>query len=478
MLFNSFQYLLFLPLVVSGYFLIPHRFRWLLLLVVSYYFYMCWRMEYIILIAGTTLVDYGAGIMISRASSRKLQGLWLGMSLATNLSLLCTFKYFDFFSNSLEAGFQLINITVALPELKLLLPVGISFYTFQSMAYTIGVYRGSVEAQRHLGRFAAFISFFPQLVAGPIERPSNLIPQFTEVHKPNFERMANALNLIAFGFFKKVVVADRCAIYVEEVFSNPTLYGAWTAGMGIFLFAIQIYCDFSGYSDIARGSARLMGFELMANFDRPYLSRSIPEFWTRWHISLTNWLNEFLFTPISLQLRHLRKAGVAIAVMTTFFVSGLWHGAKWTFIVWGIYNGLLYMPYVIRGRLTTRSPATDTSKRLPGISDMLKMGMVFALWAFGLIFFRAESLTKAFQLIARLGDFSRGIGSIVIRDGMKELGILNFGLLGISLLLFFMSVALPRDLKFKYNLAFLLVTSFVILFLGRNSGNDFIYFQF
>jgi len=226
MLFNSFQFLLFLPLVVCGYYLLPQKFRWVLLLVASYYFYMCWRMEYILMIAGTTLLDYWIGIAISESNQQRRKRLLLGISLLTNFGLLFTFKYFDFFSNSLRSAFGLVDITVAAPELKLLLPVGISFYTFQSISYVIDVYRGDVAAERHLGRFATFIAFFPQLVAGPIERPGNLLPQFRQNHRPKYDSLVSGLNWIALGFFKKVVIADRCAVYVNEIFASPTQFGA------------------------------------------------------------------------------------------------------------------------------------------------------------------------------------------------------------------------------------------------------------
>jgi alginate O-acetyltransferase complex protein AlgI len=476
MLFNSGQYLWFLPLVVFAYYLIPQRFRWLLLLAASYYFYMCWRMEYVLLIVGTTLVDFGVGIAISKARERRSKLLLLLASLGLNLGLLFLFKYFDFFSMSLRGAFDLVNITIAAPELKLVLPVGISFYTFQSIAYVVEVYRGNVPAERHLGRFAAYISFFPQLVAGPIERPKHLLPQFKVRHKPNYEAMATGLNLIAFGFFKKVVVADRCAMYVKEVFGTPEQFGAWATGMGIFLFAIQIYCDFSGYSDIAIGSARLMGFDLMQNFDRPYLSRNIAEFWRKWHISLSTWFRDYLYLPLGGQKRSVWRNHFNVFI--TFLVSGLWHGANWTYVVWGAFHGIL----LIVDRQFRRKPKTN-SEAMPRNALLEwrywpQISLTFVLVCIGWVFFRAQNLGDAGTLFGNLLDFSQGPSSIIIRAGNQTLGLLNFIILAAALALLFLSGFLPRNMKLRYNLAFLVFVSLVILFFGRNAGNEFIYFQF
>jgi alginate O-acetyltransferase complex protein AlgI len=474
MLFNSFQFLLFLPLVVCGYYLLPQKFRWVLLLVASYYFYMCWRMEYIILIAGTTLIDFTVGLAISNAQSRTRKLFFLCASLTVNLGLLFTFKYFDFFSASVRAAFEAMNVTLLAPELKLLLPVGISFYTFQSIAYVVEVYRGNVVAERHLGRFAAYISFFPQLVAGPIERPNHLLPQFHQVHKPKYESLVGGLNLIALGFFKKVVIADRCAVYVNEIFANPSQFGAWATAVGVVLFAFQIYCDFSGYSDIAIGSARLMGYDLMQNFDRPYLSRSISEFWRRWHISLSTWFRDYLYVPLGGSKKSRWRNHFNVFV--TFVVSGLWHGASWTYVVWGAFHGAIL---VLEREARGHKNGNTTSFRAPIKATQLpRIALTFVLVCIGWVFFRAKTMEDAFWVFRSLGDFSKGFGSVVIRSGLTENGLLNFVLLAISMGIFFLSGLLPRNLKLRYNLLFLLITSFLILFLGKNSSNEFIYFQF
>jgi alginate O-acetyltransferase complex protein AlgI len=431
-------------------------------------------MEYIILIAGTTLIDYSVGLAISAAKTRPRKLLFLCGSLTVNLGLLFTFKYFDFFSASIRAGFELINVTLLSPELKLLLPVGISFYTFQSIAYVVEVYRGNVVAERHLGRFAAYISFFPQLVAGPIERPNHLLPQFHQTHKPNYALMVSGLNLIAMGFFKKVVIADRCAVYANEVLANPTQFGAWATAIGVALFAFQIYCDFSGYSDIAIGSARLMGYDLMQNFDRPYLSRSISEFWRRWHISLSTWFRDYLYVPLGGSKRSRWRNHFNVFI--TFLVSGLWHGASWTFVVWGAFHGgLLVLEREVQG---TKKGDPNTFRSPIKASQIPKIALTFVLVCIGWIFFRAKSMDHAYLIFKGLTDFSHGIGSVVVRSGLTENGILNFVILTISMGIFFLTGFLPRNLKLRHNLLFLLVISFLILFLGKNSSNDFIYFQF
>jgi alginate O-acetyltransferase complex protein AlgI len=465
MLFNSSQYLLFLPLVVMAYFLIPHRFRWILLLAASYYFYACWRLEYLFLIAGTTLIDYGMGLAIARTTQRPRRLLFLCTSLTINLTLLFVFKYFDFFSHSIRAAFDAVNVTIAAPELNLLLPVGISFYTFQSIAYVVEVYRGKVQPERHLGLFAAYISFFPQLVAGPIERPYHLLPQFHERHRPDFQRMTRALNLIALGFFKKVVIADRCAVYVEEVFSLSAEWGFWATALGVVLFAFQIYCDFSGYSDIAIGSARLMGFDLMQNFDRPYRARSISEFWRRWHISLSTWFRDYVYLPLGGNRRSpLRNH---LNVMLTFLASGLWHGANWTFVIWGAFHGALL---VCERQLGWDKKAAKPTFRFSFFT--------FPLVCIGWIFFRSENMAMVGHIFRNLVDFSQGPASMVIRSSTNALGSGSFAVLCFCMALFFLSGLLPRDLKLRYNLLYLVLISLVILFLGKNTGNEFIYFQF
>ncbi|MFC1785350.1 MBOAT family O-acyltransferase, partial [Candidatus Neomarinimicrobiota bacterium] len=289
MLFNSTQFIIFFPVVVFFYFLLPHRFRWMLLLVASYYFYMCWKAEYLLLILGSTIVDYIVAIQMSRQSTKAKKKLYLILSLAVNLGLLFGFKYFNFFSDSFRTIFDQFNVLYNVPTFKVLLPVGISFYTFQTLSYTIDVYRGKREPEKHLGIFALYVAFFPQLVAGPIERSTRLLPQLVKKYNFDYNRVTDGLKLMLWGFFKKVVIADRVAVIVNQVYNNPNDAAGLPLLIGTYLFAFQIYCDFSGYSDIAIGAAKVFGIDLMQNFRRPYFAKSIREFWQRWHISLSTW---------------------------------------------------------------------------------------------------------------------------------------------------------------------------------------------
>ncbi|CAN5908465.1 hypothetical protein BH23GEM7_BH23GEM7_20090 [soil metagenome] len=337
MLFNSLQFLFFFPVVVALYFATPHRFRWTLLLAASYYFYACWKPEYLLLIIASTLVDYGAALGMGAAATQARRKAFLALSLGSNLGLLFAFKYFNFFNESARALFDQFNLFYGVPAFDVLLPVGISFYTFQTLSYTIDVYRGQREPERHLGIFALYVSFFPQLVAGPIERSTRLLPQFFEKHEFSADRVSSGLRLILWGFFKKIVIADRLAIYVNEVYGNPAGFDGPTLLLATYFFAFQIYCDFSAYSDIAIGAARVMGFELMQNFRRPYFARSIHEFWQRWHISLSTWFRDYVYIPLGGNRVPFWRWYVNL--FAVFLVSGLWHGANWTFVVWGGLHG-------------------------------------------------------------------------------------------------------------------------------------------
>ncbi len=332
MFFNSLHYVIFLPIVVAFYFLIPPRRRWIFLLAASYYFYMCWKMEYIVLILASTIVDYYAGLHMGRIKDKSKRRKFLVLSLISNLGLLFAFKYFNFFNESTRAAFAHFDITYNIPYFDVLLPVGISFYTFQTLSYTIDVYRGKKEPETHLGIFALYVAFFPQLVAGPIERSTHLLPQFHKVQTFSYDRTVDGLKLIIWGMFKKVVIADRVAVVADTVFNSPGNHNGAQFMIGTFFFAYQIYCDFSGYSDIAIGSARILGIDLIKNFNRPYYSKTIAEFWKRWHISLSTWFRDYLYISLGGN-----RAGISrwyFNLLATFLISGLWHGANWTFIIW------------------------------------------------------------------------------------------------------------------------------------------------
>ena len=337
MLFNSVEFLFFLPLVIALYYAIPGRYRWVLLLGASFYFYAAWKLEYLFLMFVSILIDYVSALGMGSTENPRRRKQYLMASLAGNLGILLGFKYFNFFSDSVRAVFEQFNIFADMPYFDVLLPVGVSFYTFQSMSYTIDVYRNRMPPERHLGIFALYVSFFPQLVAGPIERATVLLPQFRETYQFDYARVTSGLRLILWGFFKKVVIADQLALFVQQVYGSPGQWHGPSVLLASYFFAFQIFCDFSAYTDIARGSARIMGFELMENFNRPYLARSIREFWQRWHISLSTWFRDYLYIPLG--GNRVLKWRWYYNVMVVFLVSGLWHGANWTFVAWGFLHG-------------------------------------------------------------------------------------------------------------------------------------------
>ena len=400
MLFNSLSYLVFLPTVLILYFLLPKKFRWALLLFSSYFFYMCWKPEYIVLILTSTCIDYFAAIGIAQTDRRSRKRLLLITSLATNLGLLFAFKYFNFFSHSLGTLATALGADWTPLAINVLLPVGISFYTFQTLSYTIDVYKGIRPPERHFGYFALYVSFFPQLVAGPIERSDRLIPQLKKTHVFNFDRMVHGGRQILWGFFKKVVIADNLAIIVNTVYHNPQSHDGLSLITATLCFAFQIYCDFSGYSDIAIGTARLMGIELMENFRMPYFSKSIGEFWRRWHISLSTWFRDYVYIPLG--GNRVKKGQYYLNLFATFLLSGLWHGANWTFVLWGALHG----SYMVIGEMTKKT-RNGISRiiglpKIPRLYHFFQMAITFCLVCFAWIFFRANTIGDAWFIIRHL----------------------------------------------------------------------------
>ena len=399
MLFNSLQFLAFFPLVTALYFLAPHRARWALLLVASGVFYAAFIPKYLFILAFLILVDYGAGRWIERAEGRRRRAL-LVLSLAANLSILGFFKYVNFVDANLDALFAALGLAWAIPHLDIILPIGLSFHTFQSMSYTIEVYRGRVPAERHLGIYALYVMFYPQLVAGPIERPYNLLHQFREEHAWDWVRVADGLKLMTWGFFKKVVIADRLALFVNQVYNASSAHTGWSLLVATYFFAFQIYCDFSGYTDIAIGAAQVMGFRLMDNFNRPYFSKSIAEFWRRWHISLSSWFRDYVYIPLGGSRVPLRRWQVNILVV--FLLSGLWHGANWTVLAWGALHGL----YIVTGAITAawrrRFYATAVMQRIAWSHRWIHAFVTFHLVLIAWVFFRADSLREAAYVLSHL----------------------------------------------------------------------------
>jgi alginate O-acetyltransferase complex protein AlgI len=398
MLFNSIDFLIFFPVVTALYFLLPHRLRWILLLTASCAFYMFFIPIYILILLVTITIDYFAGILIER-SDGKSKKLFLATSIISLCAFLFSFKYFDFFNANVAAIAQFLDLRYPISPLKIILPIGLSFHTFQSLSYVIEVYRGNQRAERNFGVYALYVMFYPQLVAGPIERPQNLLHQFYEKHRFEPARVVEGLKLMFWGMFKKVVIADRLAVLVNQVYGHPRDYtGLWLILATIF-FAFQIYCDFSGYSDIAIGAARVMGFGLMQNFNRPYFASSIAEFWRRWHISLSTWFRDYLYIPLG--GNRVGRARCYLNIFITFLVSGLWHGANWTYVVWGALNGA----YLIAG-LNYRRLAGQSRSPQSILGKLAKVLGTFALTCFGWIFFRAQNIGDSIHIVRNLGhDF-------------------------------------------------------------------------
>jgi D-alanyl-lipoteichoic acid acyltransferase DltB (MBOAT superfamily) len=483
MLFNSVDYLLFFPVVVALYFAFPVKWRWLLLLLASYFFYMVWKAEYVVLIMITTIIDYLVAIRISEARSKKLKKQWLVLSVIVNLGMLAGFKYLNFLSGSMNWLFGELDVAQQFPVFNILLPVGISFYIFQSLSYTIDVYRGSVQPERHAGKFALYVSFFPQLVAGPIERSSNLLPQIHETHSFSQQRLVSGLKLMLWGFFKKVVIADRLGLFVGKVYDSPEMFNGFPIILATVLFAFQLYCDFSGYTDIARGSARVMGFDLMINFNRPMIAKSLREFWNRWHISLTTWFRDYLLYS----LPYIKNKKIIMGLMyrnliITYLLMGLWHGASWTFVIFGLFHGILLVLETITERQRNRLFEVTRLNNAPFLKTTLSIAVTFSILAFSLVFFRSATITGSWSLITNAFDFSNFGSSI--REILKDNEVL-FGMLMVIFLL------MAEYLHEKHNLVKIMASRhvvlrwsvyisfiFFVLLFGVLHKQAFIYFQF
>jgi len=396
MIFNSIDFILFLPIVIILYYLTPFKYRWVLLLSASYYFYMSWKVEYIFLIIFSTLVDYFSGLMMERYSSKKKKLPFLILSLITNLGLLFYFKYYNFGVENLNLLFDKIGISKDFAPMDFLLPVGISFYTFQTLSYSIDVYFGRLKAERHLGYFALYVSFFPQLVAGPIERFSSLTPQFKQNHPFSYDNLANGLRLILYGLFIKMVIADNLAVIVEKIYSSPESFSSLDILTGISFYSFQIYSDFYGYSIIAIGSALIMGIKLMDNFKTPYLAKNIAEFWQRWHISLSTWFRDYLYFPLG--GNKVKTKRWILNILIVFIISGFWHGANWTFIIWGSIFGVIYLIE----HLLNKKFKIKTQQKNFSIQHFLLAVKTFIIVTIAWVFFRSQNITEATQIISSI----------------------------------------------------------------------------
>ncbi len=468
MLFNSTDFLFFFIVVSTTFFLIPHKFRWVLLLGASSYFYMYFKPIYIVILAFTIVIDYFAGILIENENNLKRKKIFLIASIVSNLGVLAIFKYYNFFNANLSIIANSFDIENKLPILNILLPIGLSFHTFQAMSYTFEVYYGRQKAEKHFGIYALYVMFYPQLVAGPIERPQHILHQLHQKKYFSYENAVTGLNLIALGLFKKIVVADRLAVYVNSVYGDIENANSIAALLAVCFFSFQIYCDFSGYTDIARGTAKFMGYDLMLNFSKPYSAQSISEFWNRWHISLSTWFRDYLYIPLGgswvPKWKWIRN------LIIVFLLSGLWHGANWTFIIWGALHAF-YLIFAIVTK-TVREKITPTFGVL---TKYINQVIVFSLVTFAWIFFRSENFEKAQMVISKIlsFDFSLNFSKIFGHQGP-----LNMALTFISLILWLI-ISLPKHKENSYrNAVFLVVITILIITLGKNGAEEFIYFQF
>jgi D-alanyl-lipoteichoic acid acyltransferase DltB (MBOAT superfamily) len=474
MLFNSFEFLVFFIAVFLLYWSISKYnllYQNSFILAVSYVFYGWWDYRFLSLIILSTVIDFIAGKYIAVATDKKRKKIFLTISIVVNIGLLAVFKYYNFFIASWVSLFEGIGVEVNPNTINVILPVGISFYTFQTLSYTIDIYRGKMKATNSFISFAAFVAFFPQLVAGPIERASNLLPQFFKKRKFNNHLAVTGSRLILWGIFKKVVIADNCAPFVNEIFANYHMYNGFSLALGAIFFAFQIYCDFSGYSDIAIGTGRLLGFELMRNFKYPYFSRDIAEFWRRWHISLSTWFRDYVYIPLGgskgskwFQLRN---------VLIIFVVSGLWHGANWTFIFWGFLNAVYFIPLLLRNKNRENLGEVSVGSFFVKRNEFFGIIITFCLTCFAWIFFRAESIQYASKYIIQMVEFDAPL----FLPSLKLVGLLLFfnmvewlGRTNECPIMLFKNLYLRR---LQY---YLLI--FLILYFGRFGYNEFIYFQF
>ncbi|MEP2773887.1 MAG: MBOAT family O-acyltransferase [Fulvivirga sp.] len=481
MLFNSVEYLLFLPLVFIVYWSLKNhrKAQNFFILISSYFFYGIWDYRFLSLIFLSSLVDYIIGSQLGKNKSGISRKLFLASSLLVNLGFLFVFKYLNFFIESFSELVALFGFSPNQSSLEIILPVGISFYTFQTLSYTIDVYRGKIPPSDNIIDFFTYVSFFPQLVAGPIERASNLLPQFKNKRVFSYEMGKSGLRQILWGLFKKVVIADNCAIIVDSIFNNNEETGSFFLILGIVLFAFQIYGDFSGYSDIAIGTAKLLGFNLMQNFATPYFARDIAEFWRRWHISLSTWFRDYLYIPLGGS--RVNQSAAIRNIFIIFLVSGFWHGANWTFIIWGGLHAVYYLPQFIF-KTNRKFLETIAENRLfPSINEFFQVILTFSLVCLAWTFFRADNLNHSFAYLGGIFFNSNSFFSIPV-----EISYNTYYVIGIGLIIMLISEwynrnnsfgieVLSKNIIFRYSYYIILCLFIIQFFYGENS---FIYFQF
>lgn len=472
MLFNSFEFLIFYPVVTLVYFLLSQKFRWLWLLAASCYFYMFFKPIYILILAATIVIDYFAGLQLGKLQGKARKWMLI-LSIVANVGVLVVFKYYNFFAENINSLLSVGGLNLQLKYLDILLPIGLSFHTFQAMSYTIEVYRGHQQPEKHFGIYALYVMFYPQLVAGPIERPQNILHQFHIKQSFDADNLTEGLKLMLWGLFKKLFVADRLSVYVGMAYETSGTQTGSTLLMAAFFFAIQIYCDFSGYSDIARGAAKTMGYDLLINFRRPYLATNITDFWRRWHISLSTWFRDYVYFPLG--GNKTSNAKWAFNILVVFLLSGIWHGANWTFVVWGLIHGIL----TIGHKFFSSSNASKAPKQKHFLQQLPSIIFTFILVMFAWIFFRAADISQALFIIKK-----------IITNWHSHLQIKSRDWLAISLL--GIAIVLLTDIIAEYNLNIKLLGSrftavrlitvslmiIGILLFGVLHNVSFIYFQF
>ncbi len=479
MLFNSLTFILFFILVVFLHYTLPHKFRWIMLLIASCIFYMCWRAELIVLILFTSFVNYITGILIDKHRDKGKK--YLLISLLINFGFLFVFKYLVFISDTFKFVYDYFGWYYPVKEFNIILPMGISFYTFQAASYSIDIYRKEYEPERNYFKFTLFITFFPQLVAGPIERADRLLNQLFTRKYLSVDNISEGTKLMIMGYFKKIVISDRASVLVDTVYNNPYEYKGLSLIFATIFFAFQIYGDFSGYTDIARGCAKILGIDLIKNFDRPYFAKSIKDFWRRWHISLSTWFRDYVYIPLGgSRCSNLKKYR---NLMITFLTSGLWHGANWTFVVWGGLHGLYQVIGDIKNRIL---PNTDYRIFVP-----FKVIITFVLVAFAWIFFRANTIADSFYIVSNLAtDFSKITDIQYIYEVFNNMGLQIFEILlvcGSILILYLTDMisykydidTLLNKIPFPFRFIYYYIMVIIILGIGVFSGGgEFIYFQF
>jgi len=477
MLFNSIGFLIFLPIVFILYWFVfrkKYQHQNLMLLVASFYFYACWDWRFLFLLMFSIGLDFVSGLQIEKSKTKKEATFWLALSIVINLGFLGFFKYYNFFAESFADLLSGFGFTVNVWLLNIVLPVGISFYTFHGLSYVIDIYKKRIKAETNFIDYALFVSYFPLLVAGPIERATHLLPQIQKKRVFNYEQAADGMRQILWGFFKKMVIADNCAPLVNEIFTNYQTESPANLLMGAVLFAFQIYGDFSGYSDIALGVSRLFGIELLKNFAFPYFSRDIAEFWRRWHISLSSWFRDYLYIPLGGS-----KGGLMMKVRNTFIiflVSGFWHGANWTFIIWGGLNALYFMPLLLADKNRQNLEVVAMDRLLPSFKEFFKILLTFGLTCFAWIFFRAESVTQAVLYIKRIIDPALFIIP-------KPFPFKVFSLVAVMFVIEWINRGKNHGLEIDQFKPWIrrilyLVIIYIILRYANFGNNEFIYFQF